>query len=30
MYNDKAKAMTFAFEDAFSLKVPTFRKRKIN
>lgn len=29
-YSDKAKAETFAFEEAFKLKVPTFRQREIH
>jgi len=28
-YKDKAKAETFAFKEAFSLKIPTFRKRTL-
>jgi predicted metal-binding protein len=28
-YNDKAKAETFAFQEAFSLKIPTFQKRAL-
>lgn len=28
-YNDKAKAETFAFKEAFTLKIPTFKKRTL-
>lgn len=27
LYSDKAKAETFAFKEAFILKIPTFQKR---
>ena len=27
LYTDKAKAETFAFKEAFNMKIPTFQKR---
>jgi len=30
IYKDEAKALTFSFEDAFKMNIPTFRNRKLN